>query len=69
MQVGIIGLGRMGANMARRLMQGGHGLRWLTVCRPPGHRWPSWSAGGATPATGGSRSAWISPVMSRAPRS
>ena len=24
MQLGIIGLGRMGANMARRLLQGGH---------------------------------------------
>jgi predicted homoserine dehydrogenase-like protein len=24
MQIGMIGLGRMGANMVRRLMQGGH---------------------------------------------
>ena len=24
MQIGIIGLGRMGANIARRLMKGGH---------------------------------------------
>ncbi len=24
MQIGMIGLGRMGANMARRLMRGGH---------------------------------------------
>ena len=26
MQIGIIGLGRMGANMARRLMRGGHSV-------------------------------------------
>ena len=25
MQLGMIGLGRMGANMVRRLMRGGHG--------------------------------------------
>ena len=27
MQIGMIGLGRMGANMARRLLKGGHGIR------------------------------------------
>ena len=27
MQLGMIGLGRMGANMVRRLIQGGHDLR------------------------------------------
>ena len=29
MQLGMIGLGRMGANMVRRLMRGGHAVRRL----------------------------------------
>ena len=36
MQLGMIGLGRMGGNMVRRLMKAGHQVRGL---RPqPGHR-------------------------------
>ena len=51
MQIGIIGLGRMGGNMARRLMKAGHQLRrfrrqrqdrarrWRKKAPPPRGRW------------------------------
>ena len=39
MQLGMIGLGRMGANTVRRLLKGGHNA-WCSTCRP--RRWPRW---------------------------
>jgi phosphoglycerate dehydrogenase-like enzyme len=40
MQLGMIGLGRMGANMVRRLHEGGHDDAWSSTCRRK--RWKSW---------------------------
>src|SRR5471032_3261912 len=48
MQVGMIGLGRMGANMARRLMRGGHQCVAYDVTAPAVH---AIAAEGATAAT------------------
>ena len=41
MQIGMIGLGRMGGNIARRLMKAGHRLRRLSITPPRrAKRWP-----------------------------
>jgi len=31
MQIGVVGLGRMGGNITRRLMQHGHESGWFTI--------------------------------------
>ena len=47
MQLGMIGLGRMGANMVRRLMRGGHAVRRLRPSAGGGRRrWPKEGAAG-----------------------
>ena len=38
MQIGMIGLGRMGANMARRLIRKGHSLRSVQQVTTSGER-------------------------------
>ena len=65
MQVGMIGLGRMGANMVRRLLRGGHecvvfdahaaqrSRRSATTARPAPPRSPSSSAKLDTPRASG----------------
>ena len=47
MQLGMIGLGRMGANMAQRLMRGGHGI---VAFDPKAEARESARANGADPA-------------------
>jgi len=48
MQLGMIGLGRMGANMALRLMRGGHALVVYDVNRDAVHRLQDAGASGST---------------------
>ena len=48
MQLGMIGLGRMGANMVRRLLRAGHAVRGLR--RLAQGRWRRWSQEGAAGA-------------------
>ena len=52
MQVGMIGLGRMGANMARRLMRGGHECVVYDVAPAAVHALSSEGAAGATELEG-----------------
>ena len=48
MQLGMVGLGRMGANMVRRLMRGGHSVRRLRPrTRARSRRWSKEGATGA----------------------
>ena len=63
MQLGMIGLGRMGANMVRRLMRGGHAVRRLR--RPPGS---GEAAGRGEGDRGRRRSTTSSPQLEAAPR-
>ena len=57
MQIGMIGLGRMGANMVRRLIRGGHACAVHDVSAIVGtaRRWAAISAGGNVRHAGAGR--------------